>query len=812
MAITQNEIQGIVNSVLSAIRTNSRTIDQLTPVAGLSDNDSFEIGGGKRVTYSVLKALLTLIMTEKIDVVNQNISTQASALSQLQSSLTSLKTAFDALVGGNASTAIDNFNEVIAFLEGFKDSDTLAAKLTEHRTRMNGMDSRIASLFRRIVDFDGIVDSPSDLPSTQGVYWVKSLGGFRDDVGTSTFQGWEAYNLDADPGEGRVGCFFRYDNDLYFVNTYTSGCLARLCGEDELASLQNAIDSVSFVLNTFSDSTKKRLNALESRIVDFSGIVATEDDVPGNSSDSVYWVSEYKGFRCSQAPDDPTLQQLQDYNLPNNRGRRDRLFRCGNLLHLVNSKGNLVSVGTQDDIAALQSLITSLTSRVVSLESRLHPVPFKGIASAADDVPGSPAGIDVWWADDLGAFIYTGGHNDPGEQGLEDYNDLTTEKGRTDRIFSLGSVLYRVINGSLVAFAMQDAIDSIEDRIGSPGGIAELDNAGLVPRSQLPGAVVEFAGFAPAGAEVTVGSASDGFPVFNAATNRFICPDGSGVKPKYYCNWADGDLYGTASATGRIPLQGILYADNASGITYRWDGEAFIPAASHTTPGQLNAAAKQLFIWQWNLAAGEYGSYNEETGYFELYGITDISFHEALEIYLRYRYIYKTRDQLPVDSENLKTLLPIYGLLNLSVGINEAFMGLKATELAFRCNVGTCPFETGNAYRAFFMCHKLEVIHGSIELSKTANAESMFGDCPALREVRIYNLCKSLYLASSPNISLATLQCLVWNAANTTAITVTVHPAVFAKLNPPEGASEEALQWAQLVEDAAAKNITFAIP
>lgn len=743
---------------------------------------------------------------------NEQLSEDVDELSQ---ALAELRILFNALESGTDSTNLDGFNKIVAFLTGLKTTDTLAAKLNaivsranrimdfdgevnlsgeiptgggkvywveaakgfrssdaptnpnyamlaDYNTADGGRTDRlfrkgnelyivsrgklvrmchaedlkalrqkvydfrdelqgdIDALRRRIVDFDGIVDSPDELPSTPGVFWVTSLGGFRDDVSSSTFQGWEDYNLDDDPGEGREDCIFRCENALYIVNGSNADNLVRLCHEDDLAAIQSAIGSVRSDLSShklafqaFSQSVSKRLNKLASRIVDFDGICDTVDDVPVSNNELFYWVTHQNEFRCSVAPDDPTLQVLQDYNNTDGGGLQDRLFCWGNELYMVNGENtdNLVRLCHSDDIARLQASVTA-----------------------------------------------------------------------------------------------------IEDRIGSPGGIAELDNAGLVPRSQLPGAVVEFAGFAPAGAEVTVGSAADGFPVFNAATNRFICPDGSGVKPKYYCNWADGDLYGTASATGRIPLQGILYADNASGITYRWDGESFIPAASHTTPEQLNAAAKQLFIRQWNLAAGEYGRYNEETGYFELYGITDISFHEALEIYLRYRYIYKTRDQLPTSSNNLKTLLPIYGLLNLQVGINEAFIGLKATELAFRCNVGTRPFETGNAYRAFFMCHQLEVIHGSIYLSKTANVESMFGDCPALREVRIYNLCKSLYLASSPNISLATLQCLVWNAANTTAITVTVHPAVFAKLNPPEGASEEALQWAQLVEDAAAKNITFAIP
>lgn len=56
--MTEQEKQSIVNAVLSAIRTNSRTIAQLTAVPSLGDNDSFEVAGGKRVTYGVLKQLI----------------------------------------------------------------------------------------------------------------------------------------------------------------------------------------------------------------------------------------------------------------------------------------------------------------------------------------------------------------------------------------------------------------------------------------------------------------------------------------------------------------------------------------------------------------------------------------------------------------------------------------------------------------------------------------------------------------------------------------------------------------------------------
>lgn len=67
MAITPDEQQSIVSAVLSSIRTNSRTIDQLTPVTSLSDNDSFEINGGKRVTYKVLRDLIASLSSSEQD-------------------------------------------------------------------------------------------------------------------------------------------------------------------------------------------------------------------------------------------------------------------------------------------------------------------------------------------------------------------------------------------------------------------------------------------------------------------------------------------------------------------------------------------------------------------------------------------------------------------------------------------------------------------------------------------------------------------------------------------------------------------------
>lgn len=70
MEITQDDMQTIINAVLSSIRTNSRTIEQLTPVTSLNNDDSFEINGGKRVTYAVFKGMLDKILNVVHDLGN----------------------------------------------------------------------------------------------------------------------------------------------------------------------------------------------------------------------------------------------------------------------------------------------------------------------------------------------------------------------------------------------------------------------------------------------------------------------------------------------------------------------------------------------------------------------------------------------------------------------------------------------------------------------------------------------------------------------------------------------------------------------
>ena len=90
-------------------------------------------------------------------------------------------------------------------------------------------------------------------------------------------------------------------------------------------------------------------------------------------------------------------------------------------------------------------------------------------------------------------------------------------------------------------------------------------------------------------------------------------------------------------------------------------------------------------------------------------------------------------------------------------------------------------------------------------------------NAPALVTLDISNLKINLDLSKCPLINLASWQGLVTRAANTDAITITVHPDVYAKLTGDTSnaaasalSADELAQWQALIAQAAEKQITFA--
>lgn len=117
-------------------------------------------------------------------------------------------------------------------------------------------------------------------------------------------------------------------------------------------------------------------------------------------------------------------------------------------------------------------------------------------------------------------------------------------------------------------------------------------------------------------------------------------------------------------------------------------------------------------------------------------------------------------------------------------------------------NVGNITVEESDTLSTFaYGCTKLHTILGQIDLLYVkAIKANAFTLSPKLQEVRLYRIKASVNFKDCPLLSLASFQYMVDHAYNKSAITVTVHPTVYAKLTD-EQADATALLPENLLED-----------
>lgn len=245
------------------------------------------------------------------------------------------------------------------------------------------------------------------------------------------------------------------------------------------------------------------------------------------------------------------------------------------------------------------------------------------------------------------------------------------------------------------------------------------------------------------------------------------------------------------------------------------------------------ARPPQSFIDSWNNACIDprtkqvVGLYNESTGYFELNGLTDITYQQAMDIY---RY---TSNGIRLDDEKIT----VYGFAQFRtnlppssgaywVQINNLFTLNRILEVVrlpqyYSSEVKLQP----STKSAFAGCNKLREIINVMEapshVSDVYTWYGTFNECFELETVRIKKLYGNISFHHSPLISSDSISYLVENrtTAHTNVITVTVHTDTFAKLtgdttNPAVAAltPAELAQWQQILTAATAKNISFTTP
>lgn len=222
---------------------------------------------------------------------------------------------------------------------------------------------------------------------------------------------------------------------------------------------------------------------------------------------------------------------------------------------------------------------------------------------------------------------------------------------------------------------------------------------------------------------------------------------------------------------------------------------------------------KDLFIDLWNRACINNGQYNSTTGFFELNGLTDITYEQAIDIY-NYHYVYLT---------NVSALNTGNSESKIRTNIPIPTFGYISGDSLFRLQVhmevvNFCPQGVNNPDNVIVIYSPVRFLSGMVRLKKvigvvkftagygSLNTHEAFYNDVLLEEVKIITPC-NVNFQNCPKLNLSSLQYLVNNAINTEPITITVHQTVYNKLTDTTNTD-----WNAVFTAAQAKNISFVIP
>lgn len=197
------------------------------------------------------------------------------------------------------------------------------------------------------------------------------------------------------------------------------------------------------------------------------------------------------------------------------------------------------------------------------------------------------------------------------------------------------------------------------------------------------------------------------------------------------------------------------------------------------------------FIDLWNTAClvngVTYGTFNELTGYFELNGITDISYQEAQRIVLA------AQERTPHDlrrwffSSIERTNLPL-SWYNPSANPTDAINDTSASFFAYlsKCETiclppGISPIQFGNSGALYYSSQYLKKILNPFIFAGSISGIAFTG-CYSLEEVRIHSLKADISFADCARLSKDSVLYMINNEAATAEINIYLNTAVFVQL------------------------------
>lgn len=245
-------------------------------------------------------------------------------------------------------------------------------------------------------------------------------------------------------------------------------------------------------------------------------------------------------------------------------------------------------------------------------------------------------------------------------------------------------------------------------------------------------------------------------------------------------------------------------------------------------------AKKRLFIDLWNECAVDFGRYNEETGFFELNGLTDLTYEDAMMIFeiSAYRdypdyttgdfnrgaYLKrpgKFRTNLPSIMAGYIRRSSTYSVRGYLCNLLEVLNVMQRMPFN-RPPITTIPMKTAADSIDLYLCSNLRKIMGVIYLYMSG--ATTFGyDLPKLEDLRLENITANYkYFYKAPKLNYASVKYMIENRGGTNAITIWYHADVYNKILGTaddaayEGSGGTKEEWMAIADLAAEKNITLA--
>lgn len=268
----------------------------------------------------------------------------------------------------------------------------------------------------------------------------------------------------------------------------------------------------------------------------------------------------------------------------------------------------------------------------------------------------------------------------------------------------------------------------------------------------------------------------------NVATTRKLVPEELRAKDVRIAYTNSSGVYIVEKYTAEA-IDDASWADNAN-----WKG-----CRTPLTPLFENAGAK----------------FNDDTGYYEMNELTDLTENDCIKMYAYYKSnAIMTSYSGMWQTSTIRTNFPI-PFADSPYDWTFAYRGCNNLEIAKPSGQSLLLVRTFNT--ALQNCNKLRKVLTIIKCFN--NGTNINFNLPLLEYYKIQAIQANASLIS-PKINYESVRYWIDNAANTSAITITVHATTYGYLTgtiePTEQVGGTTEEWQQIVTDAAEKQISFA--